>query len=128
MTYAVTGLPAGVTFAAATRTLSASATAALGTVELAYTAEDDDGDTDSGTISLTVVAAAGACRACGSSFPFMTNSRNDRLRWDDATNGLGDVSSLLAVAGTEALRRLQINGNGATRRTSARSAPWAARS
>ena len=39
-------------------------------------------------------------------------SRADRLRWEDTTDGLGDVSSLLAGAGTEALSRFQINGNG----------------
>ena len=44
--------------------------------------------------------------------PVHNEFANDRLRWEDTSNGLGDVSDLLATAGTEALSRLQINGNG----------------
>ena len=43
--------------------------------------------------------------------PVHSEFATDRLRWAD-TNGLGDVSSLLASSGTEALSRFQINGNG----------------
>ena len=37
---------------------------------------------------------------------------SDRIRWQDAANGLGLVSDLLATAGTASLTRLQIRGNG----------------
>ena len=47
-------LPTGVTFTAATRTIVASGTAALGTVRVTYTAEDMDGDEDSQVFELTV--------------------------------------------------------------------------
>ena len=45
--------------------------------------------------------------------PVHSEFANDRLRWQNFTDGLGDVSSLLATAGTEALSRLQIDGDGA---------------
>lgn len=54
--YSVAGLPAGVTFAAATRTLTAANNAALGAVTVTYTATDNDGDADSQTFQLTVNA------------------------------------------------------------------------
>ena len=38
--------------------------------------------------------------------------QTDRLRWQNNVDGLGDVSSLLAVAGTDALSRFQLSGNG----------------
>ena len=44
--------------------------------------------------------------------PVHNEFASDRLRWEDTATGLGDVSSLLAAPGTEALSRLQINGNG----------------
>ena len=44
--------------------------------------------------------------------PLHNEFASDRLRWENAPDGLGDVSSLLATAGTEAISRLQINGNG----------------
>ena len=44
--------------------------------------------------------------------PVHNEFATDRLRWEDTTDGLGDVSSLKATAGTEALSRFQINGNG----------------
>ena len=44
--------------------------------------------------------------------PLHNEFASDRLRWEDTTDGLGDVSDLLATAGTEALSRVQINGNG----------------
>ena len=54
VTYSMTGLPSGVTFRASDRRLRATGSAALGTVTLTYMVEDADGDTDSGTVSLTV--------------------------------------------------------------------------
>ena len=44
--------------------------------------------------------------------PVHSEFATDRLRWADTTNGLGDVSDLLATPGTEEISRLQINGNG----------------
>ena len=44
--------------------------------------------------------------------PVHSEFATDRLRWADTTDGLGDVSSLLATPGTEEISRLQINGNG----------------
>ena len=56
LTYSMTDLPTGVTFAPATRTLSAANNAALGAATVTYTVTDADMDTDSGTFVLTVVA------------------------------------------------------------------------
>ena len=44
--------------------------------------------------------------------PIHNEFASDRLRWENTATGMGDVSGLLATAGTEALLRLQINGNG----------------
>ena len=44
--------------------------------------------------------------------PLHNEFASDRLRWEDTTGGLGDISSLLGTPGTEALSRFQINGNG----------------
>ena len=44
--------------------------------------------------------------------PLHNEFASDRLRWEDTTSGLGDISSLLGTPGTEALSRFQINGNG----------------
>ena len=45
--------------------------------------------------------------------PVHDESTTDRLLWSDTANGLGDVSSLLETAGTEALSWLQLDGDGA---------------
>ena len=55
LTYSVSTLPAGLSFDAATRTLSGTPTAATnGAVTVVYTVIDDDGATDALTFSITV--------------------------------------------------------------------------
>ena len=45
--------------------------------------------------------------------PVHSEFQTDRIRWQNFTDGFADVSSLLATPGTEALSRLQIDGDGA---------------
>ena len=56
LTYSVSGLPAGLSFDAATRTLAGTPTAATnGAVEVTYTVTDDDDATDTLTFTITIV-------------------------------------------------------------------------
>ncbi|MYC70849.1 MAG: T9SS type A sorting domain-containing protein [Gemmatimonadetes bacterium] len=60
LTYGVSALPAGLSFDAATRTLSGAPAAATdGAVTIVYTATDEDGTTDTLTFTITI-AEAGA--------------------------------------------------------------------
>ena len=55
LTYSVSGLPAGLSFDAATRTISGTPTAATdGAVTVVYTVTDEDGTTDALTFTITV--------------------------------------------------------------------------
>ena len=55
LTYSVSALPAGLSFDAATRTLSGTPTAATdGAVDVVYTVTDEDGTTDTLTFTITV--------------------------------------------------------------------------
>ena len=57
LTYSVSALPAGLEFAAATRTLGGTPTAATdGAVAVTYTATDDDGDTTTLTFTIAIPA------------------------------------------------------------------------
>ena len=57
LTYSVSGLPTGLSFDAATRTLSGTPTAATdGAVEITYTVTDDDDDT--AALTFTIIIAA----------------------------------------------------------------------
>ena len=56
LTYSVSGLPAGLSFDAATRTLAGTPTAATnGAIEVTYTVTDDDDATDTLTFTITIV-------------------------------------------------------------------------
>ena len=61
LTYSVSGLPAGLSFDAATRTLAGTPTAATnGAVEVTYTVTDDDDATDTLTFTITIAEAEAA--------------------------------------------------------------------
>ena len=112
--YAVQDLPAGLAFDAATREITGTPTTEQD-ITVWYDVEDVDGDTDAGVFEFSI-AAAGAPPSGNRveiTLPVHNEFQTDRIRWQNFTDGLGDVSALLAVAGTEALSRFQLNGNGA---------------
>ena len=94
LTYSISNLPAGLSFAAGTRVLSGTP-AAAGTYSMTYTVTDTNSATDTITFNIIVVAAAAVPTFGGATIAnqaYLTNTAISSLTLPIATSGTGTLT------------------------------------